>query len=139
MHFAKFKNSDYVSNMKLQKDLTTVERLYELYMNRYPVFKLSLKTWGADFQNKKNKSIICELVQMEVEISLKINGWALTPKKSFCYLRNKSGHPDRSRHYIKELLIDVFLLLFPEESLLSICKIIQTIVIILLFLSMLAF
>ena len=74
LHFFKFKDLNYISTMKLQQDLTAVKRLYELYMNWYPIFNSSLKTWGADFQNQKNKSIIFELVQMKVEISLKING-----------------------------------------------------------------
>ena len=33
LHFFKFKDLNYDSTMKLQQDLTAVERLYELYMN----------------------------------------------------------------------------------------------------------
>lgn len=54
--------------------MTAVERLYALYMNWHPIFKLSLKTLGVDFQKKKKKSIIFEVVQKEVEKILKING-----------------------------------------------------------------
>lgn len=44
LHFFKFKDLNYVSTMKLQQDLTAVKRLYELYMNWYPIFNSSLKT-----------------------------------------------------------------------------------------------